>query len=114
MREHFEAINHHKAISFVRDLVSHNEAVSVWTIIDDVISHGQQQDWADLHQAVLADRALLDKIERLCRANINNPYDPDSYAVWMRFVQACRATDSASDVVVAVPDIPSVEGAFEP
>lgn len=78
--------------------------------IDSVISRGQQQDWADLHQAVLADNALLDKIERLSRANINNPYDPDSYAVWMRFVQACLATDSSDDI--PMPDIPNNDNAL--
>ncbi|UHD16086.1 hypothetical protein [Thiocapsa bogorovii] len=35
--------------------------------IDDLISRGRWRDWAELRQAVLADRALLDKVERVCR-----------------------------------------------
>ena len=36
--------------------------------IDDVISRGRWRDWADLRLAVLADPALLEKVERMARA----------------------------------------------
>ena len=34
--------------------------------IDDVIRRGRWDDWAELRRAALKDRALLDKIERVC------------------------------------------------
>ena len=36
-------------------------------VIDDVISRGRWQDWVKLRQAALSDRALLDKVARVCR-----------------------------------------------
>jgi hypothetical protein len=42
--------------------------------IDDVISRGRWQDWADLRRAVLADRTLLDQVERVCRPYASDPY----------------------------------------
>jgi hypothetical protein len=57
--------------------------------IDDVISRGRWQDWATLRRAVLADRSLLDKVERVCA-----PYIADTYAqrhhFWMHYVQEHR------------------------
>jgi hypothetical protein len=41
--------------------------------IDDVISRGRWEDWVELRRAVLADRALLDKVERVCRAHVADP-----------------------------------------
>ena len=35
--------------------------------IDDVISRGRWREWAELRRAALSDRALLDKVERVCR-----------------------------------------------
>ena len=43
--------------------------------IDDVILRGQWKDWADLRRAVLMDRSLLDKVERVCRPYVSDPYD---------------------------------------
>lgn len=58
--------------------------------IDDVIACGRWRDWAELRQAVLEDRALLDKIERVCR-----PHTEDSCAqrhqFWLHYVEAHRA-----------------------
>ena len=59
--------------------------------IDDVISRGKWQDWSELRQAVLADRALLDKIERICRHNIADPY-AQRYHFWMHYVETHRVT----------------------
>lgn len=57
--------------------------------IDDVITRGQWQDWADLRAAVLADPALVDKVERVCR-----PFAAERYAqrhhFWMHYVEAHR------------------------
>jgi hypothetical protein len=57
--------------------------------IDDVIVRGRWQDWAELRQAILADRALLDKVERVCR-----PYAADPYAqrhrFWLNYVESHR------------------------
>ena len=58
--------------------------------IDDVISRGKWQDWAELRSAVLRDRSLLDKVEQICRAQIADPY-AQRYHFWMHYVEDCRA-----------------------
>lgn len=55
--------------------------------IDDVISRGRWGDWAQLRQAVLADRAVLEKVERVCRPRIVDPY-AQRHHFWMRYAQA--------------------------
>jgi len=57
--------------------------------IDDVISRGQWQDWADLRQAVLVDHALLDKVERVCRPYLGDPY-AQRHHFWMHYAQHRR------------------------
>jgi len=57
--------------------------------IDDVISRGRWQDWAALRRAVLADRSLLDKVERVCGPYIADPY-AQRYHFWMHYVQEHR------------------------
>ncbi len=42
--------------------------------IDDIISRGRRQDWAELRKAALADRTILEKILRVCRAHVADPY----------------------------------------
>ncbi len=59
--------------------------------IDDVISRGGWRDWADLRRALLADRALLDKVERICRAHTADPY-AQRYHFWMHYVEEHRTT----------------------
>lgn len=54
--------------------------------IDDVISRGRWNDWAELRRAVLADHALLDKVAQICRANASNPY-AQRYHFWMQYAQ---------------------------
>lgn len=58
--------------------------------IDDVISRGRWQDWAELRHAVLADRVLLEKVAQVCR-----PHAPDLYAqrhhFWMHYVEERRS-----------------------
>ena len=58
--------------------------------IDDVISRGRWQDWADLRRAVLRDKSLLEKVERICRPYISDPY-AQRYHFWMHYVETHRA-----------------------
>ena len=58
--------------------------------IDDVISRGKWDDWADLRKAVLADVALLDKVERVCAAHISDPY-AQRYHFWNNYAKEHRA-----------------------
>lgn len=54
--------------------------------IDDVISRGRWQDWADLRRAVLADRMVLEKVQRICRTYVQNPY-AQRYHFWMHYAE---------------------------
>lgn len=58
--------------------------------IDDVISRGLWRDWVDLRRAVLADPALLDQVERVCRAYASDPY-AQRHHFWMHYAQEHRA-----------------------
>lgn len=57
--------------------------------IDDVIARGRWEDWADLRRAVRAERPLLDRVERVCRAHVHDPY-AQRYHFWIRYVQVHR------------------------
>lgn len=59
--------------------------------IDDVITRGLWQDWADLRRAVLADASLLDKVERVCRPYVSDPY-AQRHHFWMHYAEKRRAT----------------------
>ena len=59
--------------------------------IDDVISRGRWQDWVELRRAVLADGALLEKVDRVCRHYTSDPY-AQRYHFWLHYVQEHRAT----------------------
>jgi hypothetical protein len=54
--------------------------------IDDVISRGRWDDWAELRRAVLADLALLEKVERVCRPHLHDPY-AQRYYFWDLYVK---------------------------
>ena len=54
--------------------------------IDDIIARGNQQDWIALRWAALGDRTILDKIMRVCRARIADPY-AQRYHFWMHYAQ---------------------------
>ncbi|MGC8878889.1 MAG: hypothetical protein ACP5R2_06680 [Anaerolineae bacterium] len=54
--------------------------------IDDVIARGKRQDWAELRKAALADRALLQKILRVCQAHIADPY-AQRYHFWKHYAE---------------------------
>jgi hypothetical protein len=57
--------------------------------IDDVISRGRWDDWADLRRAALADRSLLEKVERVCRAHAGEPY-AQRHQFWMHYAEEHR------------------------
>ena len=42
--------------------------------IDDVIARGKRSDWAELRRAVLADRAVREKVLRVCAVHVPDPY----------------------------------------
>ena len=54
--------------------------------IDDVIARGKRQDWAALRQAALADRALLEKVLRVCQAHVADPY-AQRYHFWKQYAE---------------------------
>lgn len=57
--------------------------------IDDIITRGRWDDWAELRQAALADPFLLEKVERVCRQHLADPY-AQRYHFWMHYAQAHR------------------------
>ena len=52
--------------------------------IDDVISRGRWADWAELRRAVLADRSLLDKVQRVCLAHTADPF-AQRHHFWLHY-----------------------------
>jgi hypothetical protein len=57
--------------------------------IDDIISRGRWQDWAELRKAVLQEPPLLEKVERICRPYLTDPY-AQRYHFWIHYAQAHR------------------------
>jgi hypothetical protein len=58
--------------------------------IDDLILRGQWRDWASLRLAVLQDQLLLNKVERVCRPHVADPY-AQRYHFWLHYVEEHRA-----------------------
>ena len=58
--------------------------------IDDVISRGRWQDWAELRRAVLDDRTLLEKVERVCRPYASEPY-AQRHHFWIHYAEEHRS-----------------------
>ena len=58
--------------------------------IDDVISRGKREDWEQLREAVLADKALLEKVLQVARAHVADPR-AQRYHFWMHYAEAKRA-----------------------
>ena len=54
--------------------------------IDDVISRGKCQGWAALCQAVLEDQTLREKILRVSRVHVSDPY-AQRYHFWEIYVE---------------------------
>jgi hypothetical protein len=49
--------------------------------IDDVISRGKRDDWAELRRALLADRSLAARILQVCAPQVSDPY-AQRYHFW--------------------------------
>ncbi len=58
--------------------------------IDDVIRRGRWRDWAELRRAALGDKALLDKIERVC-AHCSADPRAQRHRFWMHYVRKHRS-----------------------
>ena len=54
--------------------------------IDDVISRGRWQDWADMRRVALANPSLMDDIKLVCQHYITDPY-AQHYHFWMHYVE---------------------------
>ncbi|MCL2660915.1 MAG: hypothetical protein FWD64_10440 [Acidobacteriaceae bacterium] len=54
--------------------------------IDDVIGRGQRKDWAELRQAALADRAIMEKVLCISLAQGQNPY-AQRYRFWRHYAE---------------------------
>lgn len=54
--------------------------------IDDVIARGRWRDWTELRRAVLDDPTVLEKVRRICRARISDPY-AQRYHFWMHYAE---------------------------
>lgn len=57
--------------------------------IDDVIARGRWLDWVQLRKAALTDSAVLERVERVCRAHISDPY-AQRHHFWMNYAQEHR------------------------
>lgn len=55
--------------------------------IDDIISRGRWGDWAELRRSVLEEPALLEKIARVCRPRLSDPY-AQRHHFWMAYAEA--------------------------
>lgn len=53
--------------------------------IDDIISRGGRSDWAELRDAVTADRSIVQKILRVCAGHTDDPY-AQRYHAWRHYV----------------------------
>jgi hypothetical protein len=54
--------------------------------IDDVIARGKRRDWAELRRAALQDRVVLEKVLRVCRPHIVDPY-AQRYHFWKYYAE---------------------------
>ena len=57
--------------------------------IDDTMSRGGWEDWAELRRAALRDRSLLEGIERICRRRAADPY-AQRHHFWMHYAAEQR------------------------
>jgi len=54
--------------------------------IDDVIGRGKRRDWAELRRVALNDRAVMEKVLRVCQAHITDPY-AQRYHFWKQYAE---------------------------
>jgi hypothetical protein len=55
--------------------------------IDDLISRGRRRDWAELRRVALSDRSVLEKVLRVCRAHVDDPY-AQRYHFWKHYAES--------------------------
>lgn len=54
--------------------------------IDDVIGRGKREDWAELRRVALGDRAVLEKVLRVCGAHVSDAY-AQRYHFWKHYAE---------------------------
>ncbi len=54
--------------------------------IDDIISCGRREDWAELRQALLNNQVLLKKVQAICRVHVHDPY-AQRYHFWKHYAE---------------------------
>jgi hypothetical protein len=54
--------------------------------IDDLIEHGNRQDWVALRRAASSSTTILDKILRVCAVHAADPY-AQRYHLWKRYAE---------------------------
>jgi hypothetical protein len=54
--------------------------------IDNIIARGKRKDWAELRQAALDDRTVMEKVLRVCQAHIADPY-AQRYHFWKQYAE---------------------------
>jgi len=59
--------------------------------IDDIIARGSLDDWRRMRSAALADRQVMERIERVARAGAVDPY-AQRHWFWMHYVEEHRAS----------------------
>lgn len=57
--------------------------------IDDIISRGRWDDWAELREVLLHDPCLLDAVEKVCRPYTSDPC-AQRYQFWSHYVEEQR------------------------
>jgi hypothetical protein len=59
-----------------------------WSLaaIDDVIGRGKRVDWAQLRQAALENRVVMEKVLRVCEAHEGDPF-AQRYQFWSRYAR---------------------------
>ena len=54
--------------------------------IDDMISRGKRKDWEELRLAAFGNPVVLERIRRICRARVADPY-AQRYHFWMQYAE---------------------------
>jgi hypothetical protein len=54
--------------------------------IDDVIARGKRRDWVELRKEALEDPSVLEKILRVCRGQVRDPYE-QRYHFWKHYAE---------------------------
>ncbi len=54
--------------------------------IDNIISSGKRDDWADLRQVALANHEILKKVAHICSTYTHDPY-AQRYHFWMNYAK---------------------------